>query len=74
MPREDGGFLLCHRRRPHHLPPHPHHRQHLQQALREGKDQEPDSEEEEAGGLDGFQEDWFPEGQPQHLLLRHPGM
>ena len=75
--RKDGGFLLRHSGRPHHLTPHPHHRQHLQQALREGEDQEPDPEKEEVGRLDGLQEDWFPEGgmQPKHLLLRcHAGM
>ena len=35
-----------------HLTAHPHHREHLQQALREGQDQGPDHQEEEDGGLE----------------------
>ena len=34
-----------------HLPPHPHYRQHFQQALRESQDQGPDHQEEEDGWL-----------------------
>ena len=43
---------LCNLWRVDHLTAHPHHRQHLQQALREGQDQGPDHQEEEDGGLD----------------------
>ena len=35
-----------------HLSAHPHHRKHLQQALREGKDQGSDHQEEEDGRLE----------------------
>ena len=37
---------------------HPHHREHLQQALREGQDQGPDHQEEEDGGLELGQAAW----------------
>ena len=42
---------LCNLWRVDHLTAHPHHRQHLQQALREGQDQGPNHQEEEDGGL-----------------------
>ena len=43
---------LRHLRSVDHLTAHPHHCEHLQQALREGQDQGPDHQEEEDGRLE----------------------
>ena len=47
---------LCYLRRAVHLTAHPHHRQQLQQVLREGQDRGGDTRQEEEGLLGGRQE------------------
>ena len=54
---------LCHLWRLDNLSSNSHHRQHIQQAVREGQDQGPDHQEEEDGRLGGHQEGELVKGQ-----------
>ncbi len=48
-------FSLCDLRGALHLPPHPHHREQLQQVLREGQDWGGDRRQEEESLVGGCQ-------------------